>query len=220
MRKLSEMSNFFIFVKKIMMMRGAFMFVIIFVLGACTNAEALKQKELLERNQKDKQLFEILSKNWNFKPIDFTEDTYELIHNWAEWNIFYTELLQKPQSDLDAFRIKINTLVKQSAEVKSTIPEMFNTTEIQSRFEVLDTKLQMLKTYLSVDDIPTDKVSVIGSEITTDIDGIAKRMKATLDKNQRIFEEGEEELLRNSLDTFKKEVFELQEDFNKQLEYQ
>lgn len=201
-------------------MRGVFLLVITLVLAACTDTEAMKKKELLERSQKDKQLFEQLSSNWDFKPVDFTEDTYQIVHSWAEWNIFYTELLQKPQFNLDAFRLKINTLVKQSEDMQSTIPEVFNTVEIQSRFVVLDTKLQMLKTYLRLDEIPMDKVLFIRAEITVEIDGIAKRMKAILDKRQRVPEEGEQELLRKSLEHFKEEVFQLQEDFQQELEYQ
>ncbi|MDO4727687.1 MAG: hypothetical protein Q4B43_01650 [Bacteroidota bacterium] len=203
-----------------MIMRGVFLLVITLVLAACTDTEAMKKKELLERSQKDKQLFEQLSSNWDFKPVDFTEDTYQIVHSWAEWNIFYTELLQKPQFNLDAFRLKINTLVKQSEDMQSTIPEVFNTVEIQSRFVVLDTKLQMLKTYLRLDEIPMDKVLFIRAEITVEIDGIAKRMKAILDKRQRVPEEGEQELLRKSLEHFKEEVFQLQEDFQQELEYQ
>ncbi len=132
-----------------------------------------------------------------FKPADFTEETYAIVQQWSEWNTFYNELLQKPQTDIGAFQRKTKTLIDLSYSLHSTIPPIFNIVQIQSRFMVLDTKLKMLKTYLSLDTIPMEETTEIISAINTEIESIVNRMTTILIKNKIQKEEGEMELLNS-----------------------
>jgi len=150
----------------------------------CTNKEALHREEVKRADLKRKEIFEIISAKWNFQPTDFSKDTYSIIQEWPEWNNFYHELLQKPQTDIGAFQRKATQLAKQTESLQTTIPSVFNKVEIQSRFSVLETKLKLLKTYITLDDISTENVIKTLTEVTAEIESIANRMKVILEKNK------------------------------------
>ena len=178
-------------------MKKLFLLIISIVLFSCQDKDAIRREEAKKAEVKREELFKEINKNWIFKTADFTEESYDIVQNWAEWNSFYHELLQKPQTDIGAFQRKANTLVKQVEVLHSTIPEIFNVTQIQSRFLVLDTKLKMLKTYITLDDIPSEDVIRIVQEINVEVESIVNRMKTILDKQKIEREEGEIEMLES-----------------------
>lgn len=165
--------------------------------ASCTDSDAIRKENAKKATQKEQEIFSVLSEKWVFKPADFTEETYAIVQQWSEWNTFYNELLQKPQTDIGAFQRKTKTLIDLSYSLHSTIPPIFNIVQIQSRFMVLETKLKMLKTYLSLDDIPMEKTIEIISAINTEIESIVNRMATILAKNKIQREEGEIELLNS-----------------------
>jgi len=171
----------------------------------CTDQETIRREEAKKAEIKRKEIFEAISTKWDFKPIDFSKESYNIIQQWPEWNNFYHELLQKPQTDIGAFQRKTTQLVKQTENLQTTIPYIFDKVEIQSRFSVLATKLQLLKTYITVDDISTEKVIKTLTEINTEIESIANRMKIILEKNKIKREEEVLEALK-SLDSLQKNV--------------
>lgn len=182
------------------------LFAFVFFLS-CQDKDAIRREEARKDEIKREELFQQINKNWDFKTADFTEETYAIVQQWPEWNNFYHELLQKPQTDIGAFRRKANTLVNQSEALQSTIPDFFNVTQIQSRFLVLDTKLKMLKTYINLDDIPTEDVIRTVKEINIEIESIVNRMKTILVKSRIEREEGEEQMLRSlSIDSLRRDL--------------
>ncbi len=178
-------------------MRTFFLFIIILLTASCTDNDAIRKENAKKATQKEQEIFSALSEKWVFKPADFTEETYAIVQQWSEWNTFYNELLQKPQTDIGAFQRKTKTLIDLSYSLHSTIPPIFNIVQIQSRFMVLDTKLKMLKTYLSLDTIPMEETTEIISAINTEIESIVNRMTTILIKNKIQKEEGEMELLNS-----------------------
>lgn len=179
-------------------MKKIVFFIVSFItISACTDKDAIRRAEAKKAEIKREEVFEAISKNWNFRPADFTEESYNIVQQWAEWNIFYNELLQKPQTDIGAFQRKTVRLVKQSEDLQSTIPEIFNVIQIQTRFTVLETKLKMLKTYITLDEIPTEDVIRTVSEANTEVESIVSRMKTILDRQKIEREEGEIEMLKS-----------------------
>lgn len=178
-------------------MKKSVLFIIFLVVISCTDKDAIRREEAQKAEIKREKLFEEINKNWKFKTADFTEETYDIVQEWAEWNMFYNELLQKPQTDIGAFQRKTNTLVRQVEALHSTIPEVFNVIQVQTRFAVLDTKLKMLKTYIMNENISTEDVIRTVSEINVEVESIVNRMKTILDKQKIEREEGEIEMLQS-----------------------
>lgn len=184
-------------------MKNLILFIFYILLFSCQDKDAIRREEGKKAEIKREELFQKISKNWTFKTADFNEESYDIVQNWAEWNIFYNELLQKPQTDIGAFQRKANTLVKQAEALHSTIPEVFNVTQIQSRFLVLDTKLKMLKTYITLDEIPSEEIINIVQEINIEVESVVSRMKTILDKQKIQEEEGEIEMLESLRNQFR-----------------
>lgn len=178
-------------------MKKSALFIVFLVIISCQDKDAVRREEAQKAVIKREELFKEISKNWNFKIADFTEESYDIVQDWAEWNVFYNELLQKPQTDIGAFQRKTNTLVKQVEALHSTIPDVFNVTQIQARFTVLETKLKMLKTYINLDEIPSEDIIRTVSEINVEVESIVSRMKTILDKQKIDREEGEIEMLES-----------------------
>ncbi len=178
-------------------MKKLALFIVFLVIISCQDKDAVRREEAQKAVIKREELFKEISKNWNFKTADFTEETYNIVQQWAEWNSFYNELLQKPQTDIGAFQRKTNTLVKQVEALHSTIPDVFNVTQIQARFTVLETKLKMLKTYINLDETPSEDIIRTVSEINVEVESIVSRMKTILDKQKIDREEGEIEMLES-----------------------
>lgn len=190
---------------EIQKMRTFFLFIILTLTVSCADSDAIRKENAVKAAQKEQEIFKLLSEKWVFKPADFSEESYTIVQQWSEWNMFYNELLQKPQTDIGAFQRKTKTLIDLSYSLHSTIPPTFNVVQIQSRFMVLETKLKMLKTYISLDDIPMEKTIEIIGAINTGIESIVNRMTTILAKNKIQREEGEIELL-NSIAIPHKEV--------------
>jgi len=172
----------------------------------CTKKETIRREETKKTELKRKEIFDAISAKWNFKPADFSEESYIIVQQWSEWNNFYHELLQKPQTDISAFQRKTTQLIKQTENLQTTIPDIFNKIEIQSRFSVLETKLKLLKTYITLDDISTENVIKTLTEINTEIESTANRMKIILEKNKIRHEEENEQKTLQSLDSLQKNV--------------
>ncbi len=196
-------------------MKKIVLFILVSVLLSCTDQDAFRKEEARKAELKREEVYEVIRKNWNFSPADFTEEAYTIVEQWPEWNNFYNELLQKPQTDIGAFQRKTRTLVTQSESLQSTIPEVFNVTEIQSRFTVLETKIKMLKMYITIDDIDTKDIIRTVNEINVEVESIVSRMKTILDKNKIQIEEGEAEMLR-SLDSLRQDLKTLELDVKTQ----
>jgi len=184
-------------------MKKLLVFIICFLAVFCTDKDAIIKAETQKAELKRKEIFEAISEKWNFNPVDFSEQTYNIVQQWPEWNNFYNELLQKPQTDISAFQRKTAQLVKQVENLQTTIPDVFNHIEIQSRFSVLETKLKMLKIYITLDDISVENVNKTTSEVNAEVISIVERMKTILEKNKIQREEGEAKMLK-SLDSLQK----------------
>lgn len=196
-------------------MKKIVLFILVSVLLSCTDQDVFRKEEARKAELKREEVYEVIRENWNFMPADFTEEAYNIVEQWPEWNNFYNELLQKPQTDIGAFQRKTRTLVTQSESLQSTIPEVFNVTEIQSRFKVLETKLKMLKMYITIDDIDTEDIVRTVNEINVEVESIVSRMKTILDKNNIQREEGEAEMLQ-SLDSLRQDLKTLELDVKTQ----
>lgn len=179
------------------MKRLFILFILSFLVFSCKDEDEIRKEEAQRAAQKQSEIFKAISESWKFKPADFSEEAYSIVQQWAEWNMFYNELLQKPQTNISAFQRKSKMLVNYSEALESTIPEVFNIPQVQSRFEVLDTKLKLLKTYITLDDIPTEKVIKTVKEINIEVESVVSRMKTILEKNKIQREEGETELLES-----------------------
>jgi len=163
----------------------------------CTDNANILREEAKKTSIKRKEILDVISEKWDFKPADFSQESYNIIQQWAEWNNFYNELLQKPQTDISAFHRKTTQLVKQVENLQTTIPETFNKTEIQSRLSVLEAKFKILKIYITLDDISSEKIIQILTEINAEIESIVNRIKTILEKDKFQYEKSEIEMLQS-----------------------
>jgi len=178
-------------------MKKIFVLVVCCFAVFCTDNANVLREEAKKTAIKRKEIVEDISEKWDFKPVDFSQESYNIIQQWAEWNNFYNELLQKPQTDINAFHRKTTQLVKQVENLQTTIPETFNETEIQSRFSVLGAKFKMLKIYITLEDISTEKIIQILAEINTEIESIVNRIKTIIEKDKLQYEENEIQMLQS-----------------------
>lgn len=178
-------------------------FSLLFILGLLTSCSDDAEKRALEnaRDEKKKDvIFANINKAWNFNTQPINPTAAALAVNWNEWRILMTELSQKPQSSIGAFRKKSKTLSLKVKELSEHIPVQFNKPEIRSRIAVLTTKINSLNLYVNLNDIPDKKVVTLISEINTELFSLQSQMGEIVRKTQIPKEEGEADMIR-MLDT-------------------
>src|SRR5690606_30383084 len=186
-------------------MKKLFLLSLVVMLFSCQDKEALRRENALKAAQKTEEAYVAISKSWRFYNTGFSPEAQQATEDWMEWNSFITELQQKPQTDIGAFRKKTKTLVAKTEALGATLPEVFNKIQVQSRIDVLITKFKMLDTYIHLDDIPVEKVLQIVDEINTDLASIVSRMETILEKSRILREEGEGEMLRMMNDSLRQQ---------------
>ena len=95
--------------------------------------------------------FAQVNKAWTLAtPIASSTVQMEL-NKWKEWQSFEQELKQKPRATISAFKLKVQNLAKKSDALYLTVPVLFNTPQVRSRLVAMQTKIQALDTYFSLD---------------------------------------------------------------------
>ena len=169
-------------------------------LVSCNDKDEKREAENLKDAQKKELVFVTINKGWNFSIPSLTPSSKEAINNWNEWRLFLNEIELKPKSSIGAFQKKSKALSKRVSDLNINIPPQFNKPEIKSRISVLVTKINSINLFINLDDIPSQKVVTLVSEVNLGLTSLTQQMDEIVRKNAIPKEEGESDMIR-MLDT-------------------
>ncbi len=160
--------------------------------------EDSKKREALriKTQEKTEAVFKTVDQHWKFKQNMLSPKVQAAVNDWKEWRDFNTELKQKPKSTIGAFRKKAGVLADHAAKLNNNIPEKFANAQIKSRIAILTTQLQSLDLYINLQNIPTEKVVSLISEINTGIKSLELQFEEIIRKEAIPMEEGEADMIR------------------------
>ena len=173
-------------------------FLIFFGFFSCK--EEKQDQLIVEMEKKNAMAFEKISKAWVINIPPQSPEVQMEISKWKEWQSFEQDLKQKPKASISAFKLKVEALQKKSDSLHLFVPAKFNEPQVRSRIIAMQTKLQALDTYFSLDIVPQDKVERLIRELNQEILAFYSQCEELIIKNKIPVEDGEKELI-NALDT-------------------
>jgi len=180
-------------------------FVVLF--GLCISLFSCQddsEKRIAETQRTLKQndaILKIINSNWKFTVPPPAPKVAGRIAAWNEWQQFATELRQKPTGTINAYLQKSKTLVNKADALKNNLPVFFDKPQVRSRIGVLVTKIKSLYTFISIENIPADKVVKIIGEINHEVDALQNQLDELVRISEIPKEEGEIEMLQRARDT-------------------
>ena len=176
------------------------LFILSFLTFACADNSQNREAETARMVKQQDALFKNIDSNWRFNASASNPTSQKLVSQWAQWRVFLSELNQKPQSSISAFRKKAVVLSQTAAALAIGIPATYDRPEIRSRIAVITTKINMLNLFMGLDDIQDGKVLQLISEINIELASLQQQF-AEIDRRNAIpVEIGEAEMIR-MLDT-------------------
>lgn len=167
---------------------------------ACKNDDDKRLAEQEKSRQKGESTFKNISENWDFKTVILQPKSENLVANWEQWRLFFVELNNKPTSTLGAFQKKSSDLTQKADDLLKSIPPEIDKPEIRSRFLVLLNHFRSLEMFISLDEIPEEKIILIISEINQQLSSIELQLDEFIRKSEIPMEFGESDMIR-MLDT-------------------
>ena len=184
---------------KIMIQRILLYFISITVLASCSDES--KRIAEIERDQKKKEeMYSTIQKAWQFNAQPLNATSQSLVSDWTEWRELLSELNQKPQSSIGAFRKKSKTLSQKVELLRRKVPVKYSKPQIRSRISVLETKINSLDLYMNLDAIPSDKVITSINDINSELRSLQMQLDEIVRRERVPVEEGESDMIR-MLDT-------------------
>jgi hypothetical protein len=181
-------------------MRTYFILFLTFIFIISCADDNTQNENSLKAAQKNAEVFEAISKKWEFKFPVTKPEIQVVLNNWNDWDQFKKELDQKPKTSILAFQMKIENVAKKSDSLSLNVPEQFNITQVRSRLVTLTTKINSLDTYLHLQEIPQKKVFILIDEINSEIKGVYLQMEEIIIKQAIPKEIGEDDMIK-ALDT-------------------
>jgi hypothetical protein len=169
-------------------------------LVSCQEDPKIRILEQEKEAKKQEIIFNNIDKGWNFNTQLTNETARSLTHSWAEWRLFLNELGQKPKSSIGAFKSKAKTLSKKAADLNNNIPAKFAIPEVKSRIATISTKINSIALYISLQQIPDDKIVKLVQEINIEVNSLQYQLDEITRKSNIKIEDGEGDMLR-MLDT-------------------
>lgn len=173
----------------------------IFLLAGCREDDAKRLEAQAREEIKNEEVFKEIRDAWEFKlPVMGTKEQ-NLLGDWAQWRILTTEVRQKPSTSIEAFQTKARTFSLKIKEVNASVPLAVNVPEFKSRLLVLQTKMNVLDLYISLNPIPVDKVKITIEEINEQFLAIQNQLTEIILRREIPLEEGELETIQQLRDT-------------------
>lgn len=125
-----------------------------------------KQQELqLIQAKKQEKIFADVSASWHFQSEPINSYSQNLLATWQPWRELLSEMRQKPQGNIEAFKKKTESLSKKATELPAQLPVRYAKPEVRSRIAVLISQLNSLNLFVHLNEVPADKVKVLIQEI-------------------------------------------------------
>jgi len=183
-----------------MTVRFTLLFLALITFWGCKDDTA----ERLAANKKDLEkkdgIFNAINNAWSFRTIQPQTKSQGLIANWEELRLLLLELNQKPKSTIGAFQNKAIDLTKKADAVYNSVPPTLQIPEFKSRFLVLLNQFRTLELFITLDDIPQQKVIAVIEEINKQLASIEIQLDEYIRKSEVPMEQGESDMIR-MLDT-------------------
>ncbi len=170
------------------------------LLFSCQDDQTRHTAEIQKDLKKKEMVFNVIERSWKFSDQPLNTQTQAIAGNWEEWRLFLTELRQKPKSSIGAFKKKAQELSKRVMALNNNLPMKFAQPEIRSRIVALTTKIRSLDLYISLDDIPEQKVVMCISDINATLFSLKLQMEEVVSRDNVPLEQGESDMIR-MLDT-------------------
>jgi len=159
------------------------------------------EKETISKNDAEKkqnEVFDELSKQWQFTAKTINPEAQVYLNNWEEWRVFNEEISKKPVSTVSAFQKKSKSLTEKVSALENSLPEFYQKQEIRSRLKVLLTQFHALELYIHLDNIPIKKVKFYLDQINKEWQSLIDKMNEIQYKSVIPKEEGEVLLLQKN----------------------
>ena len=171
-------------------------FLAIAIAGTSCTDDSAERKMAYEREaQKRQQVFSAISKAWQFNTQPANPQSENLKVSWGPWRVFLSELEQKPQSTITAFRAKTKILATRARELQD-IPPPYNKPQVISRIAVLRTKINELDLYINLERIQEAKITELVAEINAELASFQGQLAEIARRSQIPREQGESDLIR------------------------
>jgi hypothetical protein len=173
--------------------------VVLLVAGIITSCKEDDSKRVAEQEryqEKRTQVLTNISRAWKFREIQLSPRSQELVQDWAQWRLFFSELSNTPTGTIEAFQKKSKDLTRKADDLFQTLPEGIQIVELRSRFLVLLNYFRSLEMFVNLDEIPEQKVMLLIQEINQQLSSIELQMEEMHRKKDIKMEAGEAEMLR------------------------
>lgn len=173
--------------------------VVLLVAGIITSCKEDDSKRVAEQEryqEKRTQVLTNISRAWKFREMQLSPRSQELVQDWAQWRLFFSELSNTPTGTIEAFQKKSKDLTRKADDLFQTLPEGMQIVELRSRFLVLLNYFRSLEMFVNLDEIPEQKVMLLIQEINQQLSSIELQMEEMHRKKDIKMEAGEAEMLR------------------------
>lgn len=173
--------------------------VVLLVAGIITSCKEDDSKRVAEQEryqEKRTQVLTNISRAWKFREMQLSPRSQELVQDWAQWRLFFSELSNTPTGTIEAFQKKSKDLTRKADDMFQTLPEGMQIVELRSRFLVLLNYFRSLEMFVNLDEIPEQKVMLLIQEINQQLSSIELQMEEMHRKKDIKMEAGEAEMLR------------------------
>lgn len=163
---------------------------------SCKDDDLKRVAEQERYQQKRSQVLTNISRTWKFREMQLSPRSQELVQDWAQWRLFFSELSNTPTRTIEAFQKKSKDLTRKADDLFQTLPEDMQIVELRSRFLVLLNYFRSLEMFVNLDEIPEQKVMLLIQEINQQLSSIKLQMEEMHRKKDIKMEDGEAEMLR------------------------
>lgn len=166
------------------------------IITSCKEDDSNRVAEQERYQEKRTQVLTNISRAWKFREMQLSPRSQELVQDWAQWRLFFSELSNTPTGTIEAFQKKSKDLTRKADDLFQTLPEGMQIVELRSRFLVLLNYFRSLEMFVNLDEIPEQKVMLLIQEINQQLSSIELQMEEMHRKKDIKMEAGEAEMLR------------------------
>lgn len=167
---------------------------------SCKDDDSKRIAEQQRYQEKRTQMLNNISRAWSFREMQLSPRSQELVSDWAQWRLFFSELSNTPTGTIEAFQKKSKDLTRKADDLFQSLPPDFQIIELKSRFLVLLNYFRSIEMFVNLDDIPEQKVMLLIQETNQQLASIELQMEEMFRKKDIKLEAGEADMLR-MLDT-------------------
>jgi hypothetical protein len=180
-------------------MNKYFILAVVLVAGIFSSCKEDDSKRIAEQEryqEKRAQVLNNLSRAWRFREMQLSPRSQELVQDWAQWRLFFSELSNIPTGTIEAFQKKSKDLTRKADDLFQSLPTELQVVELKSRFLVLLNYFRMIELFVNLDEIPEQKIMLLIQETNQQLSSIELQMEEMHRKKDIKMEAGEEDMLR------------------------